>query len=259
MYTIQERVRIVILMAKYESVTAVERQITKEGFQHKLTDQTIRLLYKKFLETSSVEDKVRSGRPNSSVNPENAQKVVAILEDKENFYSVPAISNMLDISIGSTFTILHTMLNYKPYKLQLHQKLSEEDFMDRMNSCQAILDEHVKSNNLFDNLITSDECSFSLNGTVNRYNCRVWAAEPPETLLLKEHTSPKINVWMAISASHVYGPYFFNSSTVNGDDYYSLISEYFIPMLRRQRRLQSAWFQQDGAPSFIIIENIFLM
>ena len=35
MYTIQERVRIVIFMAKYESVTAVKRQLTKEGFQHK--------------------------------------------------------------------------------------------------------------------------------------------------------------------------------------------------------------------------------
>ena len=119
MYTIQERVRIVILMAKYESVTAVKRQLTKEGFQHKPTDQTIRLLYKKFLETGSVEDKVRSGRPNSSVNPENAQKVVAILEDKENFYFVPAISNMLDISIGSTFTILHKMLNYIVYCVQV--------------------------------------------------------------------------------------------------------------------------------------------
>ena len=119
MYTIQERVTIVILTAKYESVTAVKRQLTKEGFQHKPTDQTIRLLYKKFLETGSVEDKVRSGRPNSSVNPENAQKVVAILEDKENFYSVPAISNMLDISIGSTFTILHKMLNYIVYCVQV--------------------------------------------------------------------------------------------------------------------------------------------
>ena len=55
MYTIQERVSIVILMAKYESVTAVKRQLTKEGFQHRPTDQTIRLLYKKFLETGSVE------------------------------------------------------------------------------------------------------------------------------------------------------------------------------------------------------------
>ena len=119
MYTIQVRVTIVILMAKYESVTAVKRQLTKEGFQHKRTDQTIRLLYKKFLETGSVEDKVRSGRPNSSVNPENAQKNVAILEDKENFYSVPAISNMLDISIGSTFTILHKMLNYIVYCVQV--------------------------------------------------------------------------------------------------------------------------------------------
>ena len=119
MYTIQERVRIVILMAKYESVTAVKRQLTKEGFQHKPTDQTIRLLYKKFLETGSVEDKMRSGRPNSSVNPENAQKVVAILEDKKNFYSAPAISNILDISIGSTFTILHKMLMYIVYCVQV--------------------------------------------------------------------------------------------------------------------------------------------
>ena len=59
MYAIQERVRIVILMAKYESVTAVKRQLTKEGFQHKPTHQTIGLLYKKFLEIGSVEDKVR--------------------------------------------------------------------------------------------------------------------------------------------------------------------------------------------------------
>ena len=127
MCTMQERVRIVILMAKYESVTAVKRQLTKEGFQHKPTDQTIRLLYKKFLETGSVEDKVRSGRPNSSVNPEITQKVVAILEDKENFYSVPAISNMLDISIGSTFTILHKMLNYIVYRVQV-SLLSEIHF-----------------------------------------------------------------------------------------------------------------------------------
>ena len=76
-------------------------------------------MYKKFLETGSVENKVRSGRPNSSVNPENAQKVVAILEDKENFYSVPAISNMLDISIGSTFTILNKILMYTVYCVQV--------------------------------------------------------------------------------------------------------------------------------------------
>ena len=127
MYTIQERVRIVILMAKYESVTVVKRQLTKEGFQHKPTNQTIRLLYKKFLVTGSAEDKVRSGRPNSSENPENAQKVVAILEDKQNFYSVPAISNMLDISIGSTFTILNKILMYTVYCIQV-SLLSEINF-----------------------------------------------------------------------------------------------------------------------------------
>ena len=45
-------------MAKYESITAVKRKLTKEGFQHKPTDKTIRLLYKKFLEIGSVEEKV---------------------------------------------------------------------------------------------------------------------------------------------------------------------------------------------------------
>ena len=146
----------IILMAKYESFTAVKRRLAKERFHHKPRKQAIRLLYNKFLETGSVADRSRSGRPNSSVNPENAQRVVSILDDEGEFYSVPAISNILDISIGSTFTILHKMLKYKPYKLQLHQKLSEEDFMDRMNSCQAILAEHAKSHNLFENLITSD-------------------------------------------------------------------------------------------------------
>ena len=70
MYTIQGHVRIVIPMAKYESVTAVKRKLEREGFQHKPTDKTIRFLYERFSETGSVEDEVRLGRPNSSVNPE---------------------------------------------------------------------------------------------------------------------------------------------------------------------------------------------
>ena len=64
MYTIQERVRIVILMAKYKSVTAVKRKLARGGFKHKPTDQTIRFLYEKISETGFVEDEVRLGRPN---------------------------------------------------------------------------------------------------------------------------------------------------------------------------------------------------
>ncbi len=54
------------------------------------SDFTIRSTYKKFLETGSVEDRPRSGRPCSSVNEENAEKIQKVLDDNTDFFPLMA-------------------------------------------------------------------------------------------------------------------------------------------------------------------------
>ena len=51
MLTVEERVRIVILMAKLESVTLVERQLKKEGTVNIPTHKHMRSIFAKFKET----------------------------------------------------------------------------------------------------------------------------------------------------------------------------------------------------------------
>ncbi|PSN44784.1 hypothetical protein C0J52_05563 [Blattella germanica] len=47
-----------------------------------------------------------------------------------------------------------------------------------------------------------------------RHNCRIWADDQPNALQEWERDSPKVNVWMGITKSKVYGPYMFAERTV---------------------------------------------
>ncbi|PSN49113.1 hypothetical protein C0J52_07255, partial [Blattella germanica] len=53
-------------------------------------------------------------------------------------------------------------------------------------------------------------------GHVNRHNCRIWADDQPNALQEWERDLPKVNVWMGITKSKVYGPYMFAERTVTG-------------------------------------------
>jgi len=54
----------------------------------------------------------------------------------------------------------------------------------------------------------SDEAIFSLNGSVNKQNCRYWAPTNPRQLYEWPRHSPQVIVWCAISAQGIIGPYF---------------------------------------------------
>ncbi|GFT41645.1 uncharacterized protein TNCV_4183371 [Trichonephila clavipes] len=63
--------------------------------------------------------------------------------------------------------------------------------------------------------------------------------------------SLKTDVWCALWAGGIIGPYFFKNDeghnvTVNGDRYRAMITNFFIPELNNHD-VQELWFQQDGA------------
>jgi hypothetical protein len=222
--------------------------MAKEGIKDIPTDATMRSIYAKFLETGSVADLPRSGRPSTSVSDENAIKVEALLASSDDFFSVDGIAELLDISHGSAHTLLRKKLHYIPYKIQYYQKLFDEDYQSRVLACESILEKASEINGFYDRLITSDECTFHLDGFVNRHNCRIWGSEKPEPISIKEHSSPKVNVWVGLSSSTLYGPYFFECDSIKSEDYLKMLTEFLIPTLLQHHKMKNAWFQQDGAP-----------
>lgn len=239
------KIQIVVLMAKYHSPIKVMRELKKKGFSDIPSGTTIKTIYNKFLETGSVNDKSRSGRPSL-----RNEMICAI---KEELDSDPSQSTRIIAAVvGASHTFVHKVMREDiglyPYKVQYHQMLYEEDFANRAECCKDILEVHAKCNHFLEFLLTSDEATFHVNGQVNRHNCRIWGLQKPEAILNKSLCSPKVNVWIGLGMHGLLGPFFFDEN-VNGSNYLAMLNNNVVPFLKSKRRLSKTYFQQDGAPA----------
>ena len=94
---------------------------------------------------------------------------------------------------------------------------------------------------------------FSLSGDINRLNCRIWSAQNPHHVMETEMHSPKICVWMGLSAKFGIQPYFFEG-TVKSKDYLLMLKNHVIPQLKKRRAFSRIFFMQDGASPHYAIE-----
>ena len=69
---------------------------------------------------------------------------------------------------------------------------------------------------LLSKIIFSNEATFHVNGKVNRHNVRIWGSQNPHAVLQVERDSPKVNVFCAVTERTVYGPFFFEESSITG-------------------------------------------
>lgn len=161
------------------------------------------------------------------------------------------------------FNVSHTAIfrtlkesKMHPYKMIPTQELMEDDFDRRTYFCEqmmAMLDTNVIQ---LEDVLFSDESTFTLHGHVNRQNCRYWSNENPHWMR-EEHTQypEKINVWAGIVGNHIVGPFFIDGN-LNGDKYLELLQNNVVPTLTNlypdpanpQVPANNIWFQQDGAP-----------
>src|SRR5437588_198499 len=80
-----------------------------------------------------------------------------------------------------------------------------------------------------EDVLFSDESTFTLNGHVNRQNCRYRSNENPHWMR-EEHTQypEKVNVWAGIVGNHIVGPFFIDGN-LNGDKYLELLQNNVVP------------------------------
>ena len=163
---------------------------------------------------------------------------------------------MSEVTGISRTSIQRILKHYKwhPYKIQLLHELNEDDHDRRLQFCEIMSQLILNHPNYLLNICFSDECSFFVNGTVNRHNCRYWSDTNPR-IYHEVHTQnpQKLNVWAGIFGDHIIGP-FFLPGNLNGDTYLDLLENTIIPALieimENDQRYQeeNAIFQQDGAP-----------
>lgn len=110
----------------------------------------------------------------------------------------------------------------------------------------------------------SDECTFFLNGTVNKQNVRYWCDENPH-VFREGHTQfpQKLNVWAGILGNHIVGPLFLDE-TLTGQLYLDLLEDLIHPLIidivennEDEFGNVDITFQQDGAPPHysVIVRN----
>jgi len=272
-YTLQQCVY--IIQTYYEngrSLKNTHRKIRNFfGINNRPNQSSIQRLVKKFEETGCVIDKSKSGRPKSVRTNKN---IAAVSESVENepTTSISRRSQELDIlSYGSLWRILHLHaykdlylhtykdLHLHAYKIQLTQELKEKDHSYRRNFAAWIIEQRTTDPLFSSKILFSDEVHFTMDGFVNKQNCRI-CDENPRVIQKRGLHPKKVTVWCAFWANGIIEPYFFeddagNAVTVNAERYQSMLSDFLWSQLNHID-VSDVYFQQNGATCHTTQNNI---
>ncbi|CAH1991124.1 unnamed protein product [Acanthoscelides obtectus] len=229
------------------------------GRNNRPNETTIGRLVRKFEATGSVANLPGSGRPRSVRTPENIAVVKESVRDDPK-QSTTRRSQELGISRTSLLRILHKDLTVHAYKIQLTQELRRADHISRRTFSDWLLEHRQIDANFSSKIMFSDEAHFTLNGTVNKQNCRIWANENPREYREQPMHPQKVTVWCALWSKGIIGPYIFENAagdavTVNYERHHVMIEDYFLPQLEGMD-MDDVYFQQDGATCHTTNVNI---
>ncbi|EFN76733.1 hypothetical protein EAI_04129, partial [Harpegnathos saltator] len=206
----------------------------------------------RFLETGTVQDRPRSGRPKSATNDMSLDVLLSFQENPHT--SVPRKAQAHDISQGSILNILKKH-KYHPYKIVIAHDLMKDDFDRRIQFCKEIMNRI--DDNFLNFIVFSDEDMFQINSSINRHNCIYWSDENPHWMNdLRTQYPQKLNVWAGICSRGIIGPFLIDGN-LNAEKYENLLRNHIIPDIRNKfgAGMQHVWFQQDGTPPHYTIRS----
>ena len=79
----------------------------------------------------------------------------------------------------STVHRIFRATKYNPYRISLHQALTEEDRVHRVAFCQWAIEQIEHDPEFFRYVLFSDETTFNSREHLNRHNCRYWLVKNP--------------------------------------------------------------------------------
>ena len=115
--------------------------------------------------------------PHPATNEAKQERVLAAMANDPHS-SIQKTAPEVGISPSSVSKILK-LHQFHPYKIQILQKLNEDDPDRRVEFCQKMMDNANQNENLIRSICFSDEATFFVNGEVNRHNMRYWSQQNP--------------------------------------------------------------------------------
>lgn len=218
---------------------------------------------KKFETAGTINDmreksRSRVGRKLTVRSPENIARVQESV-GRSPKKSLRKRAQELRLKKSSVQKILIKDLHLYPYRIQIKQKLTPADKEKRVVMCQWFSEKIEEEPDFLDDLWTSDEAHFTLEGHVNSKNNVFWGSEPPNEVLQRPLHSKKCTAWVALSKHGIIGPFFFedaqeNAVTITKERYLEVLHKFWEELGVRNRRRGAnrvkrniQWFQQDEA------------
>lgn len=243
-FTGDQRAFCSITYEQTKSTTATKRKFTTKFKKKSPTKDTIKKWHSTFMNTGNSTTPRKAPAP-TVTTPQAATAIDKHFEDYPN-ESIRRASLALDIKQTSIQRMLKTN-KWKPYKMHIVQKLSDNDAMLRKSFAEMELSRIQTNPNHLSSLTFSDEAHFHLDGRVNRHNSRCWSRVNPGWIGEEGLHSPRTTVWAAICESGIYGPFFFDEN-VSSESYLQMLKESFWPSVEEKGLTNTILFMQDGAP-----------
>ncbi|XP_066600036.1 histone-lysine N-methyltransferase SETMAR-like [Prorops nasuta] len=188
-------------------------------------------------------------RNRSCADPELALRVLEYVEENPRS-SVRQISRIFNTPISTAWRILRKNALH-PFHMQRVHQLLPRDWQPRVNFCMGFLAQCRRDSGFPDQILWTDESTFTPNGVFNSKNYVFWAKENPHATRVGAFQYKwKINVWAGLIGDRVIGPVFFPPK-LDGEKYVEFLQEQLpllledVPLLVRENMI----FQHDGAPA----------
>lgn len=250
---LNEKERITLLMMRgygdmirsYDQI----RHLFNDEFPNRppISKTVVRNTIKRFEETGSVKDRPRAGRPSALEDNQKLNILQSFTEDPKK--SIREVAIHFDLNKNSVHRVL-TSNHFTPFKIQIKQELSEDDFDRRIEFTENMMNRAILDDQFLKRIVFSDEATFMLNGTVNRHNSRYWSDENPHWMFEGHTQHPKkVNVWAGMIDSQIIGPFLIEGN-LTAEKYLEMLQNQIIPAIRNLvgNDFINIWFQHDGAP-----------
>lgn len=256
--------RILLIKLHYNSGENVQQTIRHYATAKDIRERSnvpsynaVKALVDKFEKHGTVHDLPRSGRTRDKSIP---SRIEGAITELGNQCSSTDVALLAGVSQATAWKILRNDLQLFPYKIFVGQKLSAESKVMRKTFCEEFLRKFESDWDASMFILWSDEAKFPLIATPNRQNTRYWTETSSDVPIFEMPVNcPSITVFAAFNGQFLLPPYFFlengKPTTVNGERYRLMITEFLIPELKKRKYFSKTIFMQDGAPSHTATET----
>lgn len=165
--------------------------------------------------------------------------------------SIRTASNAMGLPISSIHSILHRYKWY-PFCINAIQALQPSDFARRMDFCNWLLIQQDLDSQFVKNILWTDECCFTEDGTINTKNDHYWNDKNPFFARETHHQQKfSVSVWCGIWNGKLVGPVFYEGNLTQ-ERYLRIILNDAVSEFVEEMPLlcvKHMYFQQDGAPA----------